>query len=151
MWIGIEVLFTPQPLSNKKRRDQTPVLISEATSVPFLVFTDTFGELAFQKLELPVIMTELISKNSRLFCQHCEEKVSKRTYYNHKRLYFDRKTRRWSKTRLFISDTNAEHTTHADNVTESTEVEPVLAHYPIGSEDELSEPGTLYWNFLNNS
>ena len=104
----------------------------------------TFRELACLSLELAVMMAELNSKNSRLFCEHREENVSKRTYYNHKRLYYDRKSRSWSRTRLFISDANAIHVPQADDKNNSADFAPSSMHYGLDHEEEVYEPGTLF-------
>lgn len=37
----------------------------------------------------------------RVLCNHCQDYVSKRTYYDHKRLYFDTRSQKWSDKRVF--------------------------------------------------
>ena len=38
-------------------------------------------------------------------CGHCEQEVSKRTFYQHKRLYFDSKSKTWSREARVYHDT----------------------------------------------
>ena len=46
--------------------------------------------------------TSFSSASKKLvLCSHCDEYVSKRTYYRHKRLYFDTQSRKWCKERVF--------------------------------------------------
>lgn len=40
------------------------------------------------------------AKPKRFYCGHCEQEVSRGTLYAHKRLYYNRMTREWSKTRV---------------------------------------------------
>ena len=42
------------------------------------------------------------------YCGHCDKDVSKSTFYAHRRLYYDRKTKKWSKTQLFIANESEE-------------------------------------------
>lgn len=39
----------------------------------------------------------------RVLCGHCDELVSRSTYYQHKRLYFHVQSQKWSKERVFNS------------------------------------------------
>lgn len=45
----------------------------------------------------------MAEKSSRklVLCGHCGEEVSKRTYYLHKRLYYDTTSQEWSEKRVF--------------------------------------------------
>ena len=51
-------------------------------------------------VQLYCIMAERGPKKLVL-CGHCDEYVSKRTYYQHRRLYFNVASRKWSKNRVF--------------------------------------------------
>ena len=42
------------------------------------------------------------------YCGHCDKVVSKSTFYSHRRRYYDKKTRKWSKTQLFLSNESEE-------------------------------------------
>lgn len=48
------------------------------------------------------------SSGKLTFCSHCGDHVSKRTYYRHKRLYFDTRTQEWSERRVFNPVTTSE-------------------------------------------
>ena len=64
---------------------------------------------------------KLRSKTRKLvLCQHCGEEVSKRTYYLHKRLYFDPVLEQWSKTRRY----NVECSTQDDPTQQHFEIDP---------------------------
>ena len=39
----------------------------------------------------------LLDTDGRVFCPHCEQSVAKRTYWLHKRTYFDSTTNEWQK------------------------------------------------------
>ena len=77
------------------------------------------------------IMAERPSRVCRKLvkCGHCDEDVSRRTFYQHKRLYFDPKSRVWNRDkRVFhdsgssISDPDFEHRSQGSNsVTMRTE------------------------------
>ena len=41
-------------------------------------------------------------RRKRYYCGHCKDYVSKTLFYQHKRLYFDRKAKKWSKERLYF-------------------------------------------------
>lgn len=42
---------------------------------------------------------------SRHLCGHCNENLSKTVYYQHKRLYYDQRSRKWHKNRIRYDDT----------------------------------------------
>ena len=47
-------------------------------------------------------MAETGSKQSKRFlCGHCDTNLSKTAFYQHRRLYFDTRLNKWSKTRVF--------------------------------------------------
>lgn len=66
-----------------------------------------------------------------VFCQHCGDNVSKRTYYQHRRLYFDTKSQKWSDTRVWHSSTSSE----VFDIDVSGRAES-LPPDPLGSTDE---------------
>lgn len=37
----------------------------------------------------------------RILCDHCHDYIPKRTFYEHRRLYFDSRTQQWSDHRVF--------------------------------------------------
>lgn len=39
----------------------------------------------------------LLDTDGRVFCPHCEQSVAKRTYWLHKRTYFNSTTKKWQK------------------------------------------------------
>lgn len=41
------------------------------------------------------------SSKKMVLCGHCNDYVAKRTYYQHRRLYFDTRSREWSDKRVF--------------------------------------------------
>ena len=45
---------------------------------------------------------------SRLHCGHCDEYLSKTVYYQHKRLFYDRRSKKWSKHQVYGDDSLAE-------------------------------------------
>lgn len=53
-------------------------------------------------------MTSTRNPPKHLYCDHCDDYISKTLYYQHKRLYYDSMTKTWSKTRLYTS-------THQEN------------------------------------
>lgn len=40
------------------------------------------------------------STSKRYYCGHCDQEVSRTTLYSHKRLYYNRTRREWSKARV---------------------------------------------------
>lgn len=36
----------------------------------------------------------------RYFCEHCEQELSKTSYFKHKKLFYDKKCRAWKKERV---------------------------------------------------
>jgi hypothetical protein len=42
----------------------------------------------------------------RYFCDHCEQQLSKTTYFKHKRLFYDRKSESWKKERVHYTDSS---------------------------------------------
>lgn len=42
--------------------------------------------------------------SKRLFCGHCQDYVSKTVYHQHRRLYFDAVSKKWSSTRVYFSE-----------------------------------------------
>ncbi len=55
-------------------------------------------------------MASKLDKGSkkRVLCGHCGDYVSKRTYYQHKRLYFDTRSQEWSDSRVYNPITTPE-------------------------------------------
>ena len=45
------------------------------------------------------------AKKNRFYCGHCEQEVSRRTLYAHKRLYYNRMSKEWSKEKISYADT----------------------------------------------
>ena len=43
------------------------------------------------------------AQESLFFCGHCCDYVAKRTFYQHKRLYFDTKLKEWKQMRVYNS------------------------------------------------
>ncbi len=46
-------------------------------------------------------MAENTTRPKLVVCGHCSERVSKRTYYEHRRLYFDVAIQEWKSERVF--------------------------------------------------
>lgn len=46
-------------------------------------------------------------EKNRVYCPHCDKKLSKTTFYAHKRLYFNQLTRKWSKSRVNFTPSTA--------------------------------------------
>lgn len=40
----------------------------------------------------------------RQYCGHCKEYISKTVYHQHKRLYFDKVSKKWASHRFFFED-----------------------------------------------
>ena len=55
-------------------------------------------------LEIEMSMANTTSK--RYFCEHCEQQLSKTSYFKHKRLYYDRKSETWKKERVHYTDSS---------------------------------------------
>lgn len=51
---------------------------------------------------------KLLGADGRVHCPHCEETVGKRTYWRHKRLYYDSSTDQWQTDRERITDSEEE-------------------------------------------
>ena len=43
-------------------------------------------------------------KTNRFYCGHCEQEVSRRTLYTHKRLYYNRMSKEWSKQKISYAE-----------------------------------------------
>ena len=50
-----------------------------------------------------------IDGKRRYYCQHCGEYILKTLFYQHKRLYFDSRSRKWQNSRLIPADTPMVH------------------------------------------
>jgi hypothetical protein len=44
--------------------------------------------------------TSTVKERKRLYCGHCEDYVSKTLYYKHKQIYYDDRSKKWSKERV---------------------------------------------------
>ena len=44
------------------------------------------------------------SSASSYFCEHCGENVSKTSYFKHKKLYYDYRSKGWKKTVVHVTD-----------------------------------------------
>ena len=44
------------------------------------------------------------AKTNRFYCGHCEQEVSRRTLYTHKRLYYNRMSKEWSKQKISYAE-----------------------------------------------
>ena len=64
------------------------------------------------------------AKPKRFYCGHCEQEVSRGTLYAHKRLYYNRMTREWSKAR--INYTGSDY--HATDCHEDGDEESISDH-----------------------
>ena len=40
-------------------------------------------------------------KSKLMFCGHCSEHVSRRTYYDHSRQFFEQRSKKWSQVKVF--------------------------------------------------
>ena len=58
------------------------------------------------------------------FCPHCERHIGKTAFFRHKRLYYDRSNKRWSK-ELNVKSNSSMKRIHLDNAVEdSPQVSP---------------------------
>ena len=50
-------------------------------------------------LQLSYVSTSLFGMETgkRFYCGHCDEKISKTLYYQHKRIYYNSKTHKWNR------------------------------------------------------
>ena len=56
-------------------------------------------------------MATKVEKKSRIYsCGHCNEEVSRTTFYAHKRLYYNRSTKEWSRVRVNFAEESAPST-----------------------------------------
>ena len=46
------------------------------------------------------------STTKRYFCDHCEQELSKTSYFKHKRLFYDRTSESWQKERVHYNDSS---------------------------------------------
>ena len=82
---------------------------------------------------------------SRFFCGHCGEKISRSLYFQHKKLYYTPESQQWERTLQNEHDSVQEDFTFSDNEQEdpidgqeSMEVHPVGEDPPVG-EDQTPE------------
>lgn len=60
--------------------------------------------------------------SKRFYCRHCEQEVSKSTLYSHKKLYYDKRAKLWSKHRIcYDGDEVAPVSLHSKNTHEGQE------------------------------
>lgn len=52
-------------------------------------------------------MMDKRNKGKKRFCGHCEQEVSRRTFYKHKRLFYDNNAKKWSDKRVYYDDPSA--------------------------------------------
>ena len=71
-----------------------------------------------------IIMEQIRAAGKRFHCQHCNEKVSKTLYYQHKKLYYNEDTKSWSKespSQLEDNKSEGEEFTFSDSDTPQVE------------------------------
>ena len=82
---------------------------------------------------------EAETKTKRYFCGHCEETVSRTTLYAHKRLYYNRTIRQWSKDRVSYPLEDRVHQSHSLTGITGPEISA-----------EISEGSGVDTNFVDN-
>ena len=60
---------------------------------------------------------------TRYFCGHCNRQLSKTLFFRHKRMFFDRKARKWSSVKVISDDTTSEPFTLTSSDDDSSDEE----------------------------
>lgn len=84
------------------------------------------------------------TKQKRFYCGHCKEYVTKTVYFQHRRLYFESNSGRWSKVRLFSSDFSHGHAQSSHTYDSMTVIDEQVQE-PCNEQtiQVLSEEGNL--------
>ena len=61
------------------------------------------------------------TRTKRFYCGHCDQEVSRTTLYAHKRLYYNRTTREWSKVRVSYPATDVHPIASRNDLEETVE------------------------------
>jgi hypothetical protein len=70
-------------------------------------------------LYFQIIMADNEVVSKRYFCGHCSKELSKTRFFQHRRLFYNRKTKEWSQQRFFESRLG-ENFNFSDNEDDST-------------------------------
>ena len=80
------------------------------------------------------------STTKRYFCDHCEQELSKTSYFKHKRLFYDRTSERWQKERVHYNDSSEDFKEFEFQVTEPFQPERCDASSKNESHGEFNTP-----------
>lgn len=78
-----------------------------------------------------------MSESKKYLCGHWDQLLGRSTFYSHRRLYYDVKSRQWSRTKLFyVPDNPAAHIpSFSTDPAAPMDAEPMFCEEPISGED----------------
>ena len=74
-----------------------------------------------------------------VYCPHCDQKVSKTTFYRHRKSFFSATTKTWSKVMAPICDSDSDSSSSTEHVTDQDDI-PVTTDSPPSA----SKPAGIY-------